>query len=34
MNAVSDGPGKGTTMAIDLPVAQAAVHSMESDSDE
>ena len=34
MNAVSDGPGKGTTMAIDLTVAQAAVHSMESDSDE
>ncbi len=34
MNAVSDGPGKGTTMAIELPVAQAAVHSMESDSDE
>lgn len=34
MNAVSDGPGKGTTMAIELPVAQAAVHPMESDSDE
>ena len=34
MNAVSEGPGKGTTMAIELPVAQAAVHPMESDSDE
>lgn len=34
MNAVSDGPGRGTTMAIELPVAQAAVHPMESDSDE
>ncbi|MBS0247329.1 MAG: DUF4118 domain-containing protein [Proteobacteria bacterium] len=34
MNAVSDGPGKGTTMAVELPVAQAAVHPMESDTDE
>ena len=34
MNAVSDGPGLGTTMAIELPVTQAAVPQMESDADE
>lgn len=34
MNAVSDGPGKGATVAIDLPVTQAAVHQLESDADE
>ena len=34
INAVSDGPGKGTTMAIELPVTQAAVPQMEGDSDE
>lgn len=34
MNAVSDGPGLGTTLAIELPVTQAAVPQMESDADE
>ncbi|MFA6264878.1 MAG: DUF4118 domain-containing protein [Pseudolabrys sp.] len=34
MNAVSDGPGRGTTMAIELPVEAATVHPLESDSDE
>ena len=34
INAVSDGPGMGTTMAIELPVTQAAVPQMESDADE
>jgi two-component system sensor histidine kinase KdpD len=34
MNAVSDGPGRGATMAIELPVTQAAVPQMESDADE
>ncbi|WP_137046421.1 DUF4118 domain-containing protein [Pseudolabrys sp. FHR47] len=34
MNAVSDGLGRGTTMAIELPVAQAAVYPTESDRDE
>jgi two-component system sensor histidine kinase KdpD len=34
MNAVSEGPGKGATMAIELPVTQAAVPQMESDADE
>ena len=34
MNAVSDGPGKGTTLTIELPVAQAAVPQLESDADE
>lgn len=34
MNAVSDGPGAGTTMAIELPVTQAAVPQLESDADE
>lgn len=34
MTAVSDGPGKGTTLAIELPVTQAAVPQMESDADE
>jgi two-component system sensor histidine kinase KdpD len=34
MNAVSDGPGLGTTVAIELPVTQAAVPQMESDADE
>ncbi len=34
MNAVSDGPGKGATLAIELPVTQAAVPHMESDADE
>jgi len=32
--AVSDGPGKGTAMAIELPVTQAAVPQLESDADE
>lgn len=34
MNALSDGPGKGLTIAIELPVAQAAVHPIESDNDD
>jgi two-component system, OmpR family, sensor histidine kinase KdpD len=34
MNAVSEGPGKGATMAIELPVTQATVPQMESDADE
>ena len=34
MNAISDGPGKGTTVAIELPVAQTAAQPMESDRDE
>jgi two-component system sensor histidine kinase KdpD len=34
MNAVSDGPGLGTTLAIELPVTQATVPHMESDADE
>ena len=34
MSAVSEGPGLGTTVAIDLPVTQAAVPQMESDADE
>ena len=34
MSAVSDGPGLGTTLAIELPVTHATVQQMESDSDE
>jgi len=34
MHAVSDGPGKGATLAIELPVTQATVPQMESDADE
>lgn len=34
MNAVSDGPGLGTTMTIELPVTKAAVPQLESDADE
>jgi two-component system sensor histidine kinase KdpD len=34
MSAISDGPGRGTTMAIELPVPQATVPTMESDRDE
>jgi hypothetical protein len=34
MSAVSEGPGQGTTVAIELPVTQAAVPQMESDADE
>jgi two-component system sensor histidine kinase KdpD len=34
MSAVSEGPGLGTTVAIELPVTQAAVPQMESDADE
>lgn len=34
MSAISDGPGRGTTVAIELPVAQATVHTMENDRDE
>ena len=34
MSAVSAGPGLGTTVAIELPVTQAAVPQMENDADE
>jgi two-component system, OmpR family, sensor histidine kinase KdpD len=34
INAASAGPGKGSTVAIELPVAQAAVPQLETDSDE
>jgi two-component system sensor histidine kinase KdpD len=33
MSAVSEGPSLGTTVAIELPVTQAAVPQMESDAD-
>jgi two-component system sensor histidine kinase KdpD len=34
ISAASDGPGMGTTMTIELPVAQAAVPRMENDADD
>ena len=34
MSAASEGPGLGTTVAIELQVTQAAVPQMESDADE
>ena len=34
MSAISEGPGLGTTVAIELPVTQAAVPQLESDADE
>ena len=34
VNAVSEGPGLGTTVTIELPVTQAAVPQLESDTDE
>jgi two-component system sensor histidine kinase KdpD len=34
MHAVSDGPGLGTTVSIEIPVTQAAVPQLESDADE
>ena len=34
INAVSDGPGMGTAVAVELPVMQAAVAQLESDTDE
>ena len=34
MNAVSEGPGLGTAMTIELPVTQATVTQMEGDADE
>jgi two-component system, OmpR family, sensor histidine kinase KdpD len=34
MNAISEGPDLGTAVSIELPVTQAAVSHMESDSDE
>jgi two-component system sensor histidine kinase KdpD len=34
MTAISDGPGLGTTVAIELPVTQSAVTPLESDADE
>jgi len=34
MNANSEGPGLGTAVAVELPVTQAAVSQMESDTDD
>lgn len=34
ISAASDGPGLGTTVAIELPVIQAAIQQLESDADE
>ena len=34
LSAVSDGPGLGTTLTVELPVTQTAVPQMESDADE
>jgi two-component system sensor histidine kinase KdpD len=34
INAISEGPGLGTAMAIELPVTQATVTQMEGDTDE
>ena len=34
LSAVSDGPGLGTTLTIELPVTQTAVPQLESDADE
>jgi len=34
MIALSEGPGQGTMVAIELPVTQSAVPQMESDADE
>ncbi len=34
MNAISEGPGRGTTLTIELPVTQTAVPQLESDADE
>jgi two-component system, OmpR family, sensor histidine kinase KdpD len=34
INAISDGPGRGTAMAIELPVTHAVVTQLESDADE
>lgn len=34
IRAESEGPGKGTTVAIELPITQATVSQMEADSDE
>ena len=34
MNAASEGPGRGTTLSIELPVARAAVAQLEGDADE
>ena len=34
INAISEGPGKGTAVAIELPVTQAAVTQLEGDVDE
>ena len=34
INAISEGPGLGTAVTIELPVTQAAVPQLESDTDE
>src|SRR3569623_1345516 len=34
LSAISDGPGRGATLTVELPVAQSAVPQLESDADE
>jgi len=34
VTAISEGPGFGTTISIELPVTQTAVSQLESDADE
>jgi two-component system sensor histidine kinase KdpD len=34
LSAISDGPGLGATLTVELPVAQSAVPQLESDADE
>jgi two-component system sensor histidine kinase KdpD len=34
VSAVSEGPGLGTTVNIELPITQAAIPQLESDADE
>ncbi len=34
INAISEGPGRGTAVAIELPVMQTAIPQMEGDADE
>ena len=34
IGATSDGPGRGTTVSIELPVTQTAIPQLESDTDE
>ena len=34
VNAISEGPGLGTTLTIELPAVQTAVPQLETDADE